>query len=137
MNLSIKFNTLEHRYNRAPLSRLDQVYFDSDILFRCWVRCTGIYPSDVRDIYKSSTKEFAFALRLEDMSGIVIAWVCGKEAERFLGIQSCDLYANESEAILVREKVRSLMSPCAFFSCCLFRSYGRLYLFGTSLKSSS
>ena len=123
-------------YNRAPLSRVAQVHSDKELLYRCWVRCTGIYPSDVRDIYRSSTKKFEFALCLEDMSGVVEAWVCGEEAERFLGMESCDLRSNNSEAEKIREQVRSLMSPCAWFSCCLFRSYGRFYVFGTSLKKS-
>lgn len=122
-------------YNRAPLSKLDRVYVggDSDLVCRCWVRVTAIYPSDVRDFYRKSTKDFRFALRLEDMSGVVTAWACGMQAEQFLNMRACDLRSNESKAKKLRDQVRSLMSPCAWFSCCLFRSFGRAYIFGTSI----
>ena len=86
----------------------------------------------------SNDYEFAFALRLEDMSGALVAWCVGKEAATFLSAEPANLRSNVAAAKCVRERVRAITTPGVWFECCLLRRDftpprpSLFYIFGTS-----
>jgi len=94
--------------------------------FRCWVRATAVVPRNVRDMCRrrdgdQDEYEFALALRLEDMSGALMAWFVGKQASTFFGTRPANLRTDHRAAARIRTHMECILTPGVWFECCLLR----------------